>query len=47
MDIGARRGIVWTNMPDPKPLGVEGAGRVLSLGEDVQGLTVGQRVAWA
>ncbi|WP_099021719.1 quinone oxidoreductase family protein [Mycolicibacterium palauense] len=47
MDIGVRQGAAWTDVPDPKILGVEGAGRVLALGEGVHGLLVGQRVAWA
>ena len=24
MDIGARRGVIWTDLPDPRILGVEG-----------------------
>lgn len=47
MDIGVRQGIFWSDMPNPKVLGVEGAGRVLALGEGVQDFAVGQRVAWA
>jgi NADPH:quinone reductase len=46
MDIGVRRGLAWTEMPDPKILGVEGAGRVLSVSRDVSNLRPGQRVAW-
>jgi NADPH2:quinone reductase len=46
MDIGVRQGMAWNEMPNPKILGVEGAGRVLALGDGVQGFTVGQRVAW-
>jgi NADPH2:quinone reductase len=46
MDTGVRRGLFWTEMPDPKVLGVEGAGRVLAVGEDVRSLQPGQRVAW-
>jgi NADPH2:quinone reductase len=46
MDIGVRRGSSWKEMPDPKPLGVEGAGRVLAVGDGVKGLMPGQRVAW-
>ena len=30
MDIGVRQGMAWTESPNPKVLGVEGAGRVLS-----------------
>lgn len=33
MDIGVRRGLAWDDVPDPKILGVEGAGRVAALGE--------------
>lgn len=47
MDIGIRQGMAWTNVPNPKIIGVEGAGRVLALGEGVSDLKVGQRVAWA
>jgi NADPH2:quinone reductase len=46
MDIGARQGMFWREMPDPKILGVEGAGRVVALGEGVEGFQPGQRVAW-
>jgi len=46
MDVGVRRGIAWQEMPDPKILGVEGAGRVLALGAGVDRFRVGQRVAW-
>ena len=46
MDIGVRRGMAWQEMPDPKVLGVEGAGRVLSVGESVDGFAPGDRVAW-
>ncbi|WP_321787821.1 quinone oxidoreductase [Paraburkholderia sp. J94] len=46
MDIGVRRGAFWESMPDPKPLGVEGAGRVLAVGENVVDVRPGQRVAW-
>lgn len=46
MDIGVRQGMAWNEMPNPKILGVEGAGRVLALGADVDGFAVGQRVAW-
>lgn len=28
MDIGVRQGLSWTERPDPKILGVEGAGRI-------------------
>lgn len=46
MDIGVRQGTAWTEMPNPKTLGVEGAGRVASLGEGVTEFAIGQRVAW-
>ena len=36
MDIGVRQGIAWTDMPNPKILGVEGVGRVLAVGEGVE-----------
>ncbi len=45
MDIGVRQGMAWTDIPDPKVLGVEGAGRVRAVGEGVT-LSPGQRVAW-
>lgn len=47
MDIGVRQGVAWTDMPNPKILGVEGAGRVLAVGKGVEGIAPGQRVAWA
>lgn len=46
MDIGVRQGMAWTNIPNPKILGVEGAGRVLEVGVGVEGIEPGQRVAW-
>src|SRR5271163_266859 len=46
MDIGVRQGTGWTEMPNPKILGVEGAGRVLAVGDGVEGVAPGQRVAW-
>jgi NADPH2:quinone reductase len=46
MDIGVRRGTIWNEMPWPKRLGVEGAGRVFAVGEGVNALQPGQRVAW-
>lgn len=45
MDIGVREGMAWTEMPNPKILGVEGAGRILAVGPGVS-MAVGQRVAW-
>jgi NADPH2:quinone reductase len=47
MDIGIRRGQFWTDIPNPKVLGVEGAGEVLAIGKGVDRVHVGQRVAWA
>jgi threonine dehydrogenase-like Zn-dependent dehydrogenase len=44
MDIGVRQGVACTDIPNPKILGVEGAGRVLAVGEGVEGIAVGQRV---
>lgn len=46
MDIGIRQGMAWTEMPNPKVLGAEGAGRVEMVGEGVHGFAVGDRVAW-
>lgn len=46
MDIGVRLGMAWHEMPLPRALGVEGAGRVAALGEGVTDLAAGQRVAW-
>lgn len=46
MDTGIRQGSIWTEFPNPKILGVEGAGRVLSVGEGVEDFQPGQRVAW-
>jgi NADPH2:quinone reductase len=46
MDIGVRRGVLWTETPYPKVLGVEGAGRIVDLGEGVSDFAVGDRVAW-
>ncbi|MDM0015809.1 quinone oxidoreductase [Variovorax sp. J22P168] len=46
MDIGVRQGNFWSEMPLPRALGVEGAGRVLAIGEGVDSLRIGQRVAW-
>ncbi|HWW55611.1 MAG TPA: quinone oxidoreductase [Sphingopyxis sp.] len=46
MDIGVRRGMAWTDVPEPKVIGVEGAGRVTALGEDVASFAIGDRVAW-
>jgi NADPH2:quinone reductase len=46
MDIGVRQGNIWAEMPNPKTLGVEGAGRVIAVGEGVEDFQPGQRVAW-
>ena len=46
MDIGVRQGMAWTETPNPKVLGVEGAGRVLAIGEGVAEFAIGDRVAW-
>lgn len=46
MDTGVRRGLAWTEMPNPKVLGVEGAGRVLATGDGVDHIDPGDRVAW-
>ena len=46
MDIGVRQGMAWTEIPNPKVLGVEGAGLVLAVGEDVSAFVPGDRVAW-
>lgn len=46
MDIGVRRGMAWSDVPNPKVIGVEGAGRVVALGEGVAGYAIGDRVAW-
>jgi NADPH2:quinone reductase len=46
MDIGVRQGVAWTDTPNPKVLGVEGAGRVLTVGDGALGVAPGQRVAW-
>lgn len=45
MDIGVRQGMAWTQMPNPKILGVEGAGRIIAVGPGVS-VAVDQRVAW-
>ena len=46
MDIGVRQGMAWTDIPNPKVLGVEGAGRVLAVGDGADEFEVGDRVAW-
>lgn len=46
MDIGIRRGMAWSDVSNPKVIGVEGAGRVVARGEGVAGFAIGDRVAW-
>ena len=46
MDIGVRQGMAWTDTPNPKVLGVEGVGRVVAVGDGVEGIAPGQRVSW-
>ena len=46
MDIGVRQGTIWTKIPNPKILGVEGVGRVLAVGDGVEDIEPGRRVAW-
>lgn len=46
MDLGVRQGLLGQQPTLPMTLGVEGAGRVLSVGAEVQGFRPGQRVAW-
>jgi NADPH2:quinone reductase len=46
MDIGVRQGAAWTEVPNPKILGVEGVGRVLAVGDGVDDVEPGRRVAW-
>ena len=46
LDIGVRQGMAWTDTPNPKVLGVEGVGRVVAVGDGVEGIAPGQRVAW-
>ena len=45
MDTGVRRGMFWTE-PDPKIIGVEGAGSIVAIGKGVDDFQIGQRVAW-
>jgi NADPH2:quinone reductase len=45
MDMGVRQGRFW-DTPFPRFVGAEGAGRVLAVGEGVDGFAPGQRVAW-
>jgi NADPH2:quinone reductase len=46
MDIGVRQGMAWTEIPNPKILGVEGVGRILAVGDGVDDIELGRRVAW-
>lgn len=46
MDIGVRRGMAWADDSEPKVIGVEGAGRIIALGEGVSDFAIGDRVAW-
>src|ERR1700741_2078951 len=46
MDIGVRQGMAWTDTPNPKILGVEGCGRIAAVGDGVEGVSPGQRIAW-
>jgi len=46
MDIGVRRGMAWADVLEPKVIGVEGAGRIIALGEGVSDFAIGDRVAW-
>jgi NADPH:quinone reductase len=45
MDTGVRRGQFWPEIPLPRVLGVEGMGRVLAVGNGVNSVQPGQRVA--
>jgi NADPH2:quinone reductase len=38
--------MAWTDQADPKVLGVEGAGHIVAVGEGVDNLHPGDRVAW-
>jgi NADPH:quinone reductase len=46
MDIGVRQGTAWAHRPNPKILGVEGVGRIVAVGDGVEGVSPGQRIAW-
>jgi NADPH2:quinone reductase len=46
MDIGTRKGQSKAGMSSDNIPGVEGAGRILDVGEGVEGFAVGDRVAW-
>ena len=46
LDTGVRQGTLRADVPNPKILGVEGVGRVVAAGDGVEGMALGQRVAW-
>ena len=46
MDVGVRQGMAWNEMPFPRGIGVEGAGRVVAVGAGVTDFQPGDRVAW-
>jgi NADPH:quinone reductase len=46
MDIGVRQGLAWPDVPNPKVLGVEGAGHVVAVGSGVEEFAPDDRVAW-
>src|SRR5260370_6004452 len=46
MDIGGRCGTLGSDVPNPKVLGGEGMGRVVAVGDGVEDIERGQRVAW-
>ena len=46
LDTGVRQGTLRADVPNPKILGVEGMGRVLAVGDGVEGVAPGHRVAW-
>ncbi|TFW56700.1 quinone oxidoreductase [Bradyrhizobium sp. MOS001] len=46
MDVGTREGYARGNTTLPLTLGVEGAGTIVAMGSEVDGLNVGDRVAW-
>ncbi len=46
MDVGVRQGMAWNEMPFPRGIGVEGAGRVVAVGTGVTDFQPDQRVAW-
>ncbi len=38
--------MAWTEIPNPKVLGVEGVGHVVAVGDGVEDIEPGRRVAW-